>query len=239
MAGSGPSIHRQHRQRLKSRFLTEGLDHFDAVNLLELVLFFAIPQGDTSPVAHRLLDTFGSLSAVMDASYEKLIQIEGVGEHAATLLKLFPQVCRRYQDDSNSIGDIVQSTEDAIRYLAPKFIGRTVETAILLCLNGRLRVIYCDVIAEGSQTSVNLRLRAIVERAINLNAQRVVIAHNHPGGFAVPSRADLDTTRRLAEALSALGIDLFDHLIFAGGDCVSLRDSNRNSPDPYNFFGYD
>ena len=79
MAGSEPSIHRQHRQRLKKRFLTEGLDHFDSVNLLELTLFYAIPQGDTNPIAHRLLDTFGSLSGVMNASYERLVQVDGWG----------------------------------------------------------------------------------------------------------------------------------------------------------------
>ena len=225
MAGSEPSIHRQHRQRLKKRFLTEGLDHFDSVNLLELILFYAIPQGDTNPIAHRLLDTFGSLSGVMNASYERLVQVDGVGEHAATLLKLFPQVCRRYLDDCNATGDIVSDSGLGVRYLSPKFIGRTVETAFLLCLNGRLRVIYCDVIAEGSQANVSLKLRTIVERAINVNARRIVIAHNHPGSFALPSHADVDTTKQLRNALQPLGIELYDHLIFADGECVSLRQS--------------
>lgn len=96
--------HRQHRQRLKERFLQEGLDSFDPVNILELMLFYAIPQGDTNPTAHRLLDTFGSLSGVMNASVENLCQVKGVGQHAATLIKLFAAVVRPYLDDANRGG---------------------------------------------------------------------------------------------------------------------------------------
>lgn len=93
--------HKHHRQRLKERFLQEGLDSFDPVNILELMLFYAIPQGDTNPTAHRLLDTFGSLSGVMNASVENLCQVKGVGQHAATLIKLFAAVVRPYLDDAN------------------------------------------------------------------------------------------------------------------------------------------
>ncbi len=96
--------HKHHRQRLKERFLQEGLDSFDPVNILELMLFYAIPQGDTNPTAHRLLDTFGSLSGVMNASVENLCQVKGVEQHAATLIKLFASVGRRYLDDANRGG---------------------------------------------------------------------------------------------------------------------------------------
>ena len=155
MAGSEPSIHRQHRQRLKKRFLTEGLDHFDSVNLLELILFYAIPQGDTNPIAHRLLDTFGSLSGVMNASYERLVQVDGNTRSSVPSQALSARCAAAIWTIATPLATLCWTPRTAVRYLSPKFIGRTVETAFLLCLNGRLRVIYCDVIAEGSQANVS------------------------------------------------------------------------------------
>ena len=190
--------HRQHRQRLKERFLQEGLDSFDPVNILELMLFYAIPQGDTNPTAHRLLDTFGSLSGVMNASVENLCQVKGVGQHAATLIKLFAAVVRPYLDDANRGGVVLQSTDEICRYLLPKFAGRTVETFYLVCLDGRRRVNYCGF---------------------------VIMAHNHPSGFALPSRADIDTTREVIRALGPLSVSVVDHIVVSGEDCVSFRDS--------------
>lgn len=146
--------HKHHRQRLKERFLQEGLDSFDPVNILELMLFYAIPQGDTNPTAHRLLDTFGSLSGVMNASVENLCQVKGVGQHAATLIKLFAAVVRPYLDDANRGGVVLQSTDEICRYLLPKFAGRTVETFYLVCLDGRRRVNYCGILSEGTLDSV-------------------------------------------------------------------------------------
>lgn len=217
--------HKHHRQRLKERFLQEGLDHFDPVNILELMLFYAIPQGDTNPIAHRLLDTFGSLSGVMNASVENLCQVKGVGQHAATLIKLFAAVVRPYLDDGNRGGVVLQSTEEICQYLLPKFAGRTVETFFLICLDGRRRVTYCGVLSEGTLDSVPVFVRQIVEKILAVHAGYVILAHNHPSGFALPSRADIDTTREVVRALGPLSVPVLDHIIVSGEDCVSLRDS--------------
>ena len=217
--------HKQHRQRLKDRFLAEGLDGFDPVNILELMLFYAIPQGDTNPTAHRLLDTFGSLSGVLNASVESLCQVKGVGLHAATLIKLFAAVVRPYLDDGNRGGVVLQSTDEICRYLLPKFAGRTVETFFLVCLDGRRRVISCGVLSEGTLDSVPVFVREIVEKVLAVRASFVILAHNHPSGFALPSRADLDTTRAVVRALEPLSIPVLDHVIVSREDSVSFRDS--------------
>ena len=217
--------HRQHRQRLKERFLQEGLDSFDPVNILELMLFYAIPQGDTNPTAHRLLDTFGSLSGVMNASVENLCQVKGVGQHAATLIKLFAAVVRPYLDDANRGGVVLQSTDEICRYLLPKFAGRTVETFYLVCLDGRRRVNYSGILSEGTLDSVPVFVRQIVEKVLAVHASFVIMAHNHPSGFALPSRADIDTTREVIRALGPLSVSVVDHIVVSGEDCVSFRDS--------------
>ena len=217
--------HKDHRKRMKARFLKEGLDSFDHHNILELMLFYAIPQGDTNPVAHRLLEEFGSFSGVLNASMENLCQVKGVGEHAATLIKLFAAVARPYLDDSNSGGIFLTNTEEAGRYITPKFIGRTVETAYLICLDGKRKVTYCGILNEGSVDSVPIFVRSIVEKAIAVNASSVILAHNHPTGFALPSADDVRTTRLVAAALEPLSIRLLDPLVVAMGDCVSMKDS--------------
>lgn len=217
--------HKHHRQRLKERFLQEGLDSFDPVNILELMLFYAIPQGDTNPTAHRLLDTFGSLSGVMNASVENLCQVKGVGQHAAILIKLFAAVVRPYLDDANRGGVVLQSTDEICRYLLPKFAGRTVETFYLVCLDGCRRVNYCGILSEGTLDSVPVFVRQIVEKVLAVHASFVILAHNHPSGFALPSRADIDTTREVIRALGPLSVSVVDHIVVSGEDCVSFRDS--------------
>ena len=217
--------HKDHRKRMKSRFLLEGLDSFESHNILELMLFYAIPQGDTNPVAHRLLEEFGSFSGVLNASVENLCQVKGVGEHAATLIKLFAAVSRRYLDDGNSGGVLLNSTEEAGRFIVPKFVGRTVETAYLVCLDSKRKVIYCGVLGEGSVNSVPIFVRSIVEKAIAVNASYVILAHNHPTGFALPSGDDIRTTQAVSAALAPLSITLLDHLVVAMEDYISMQDS--------------
>lgn len=217
--------HKQHRQRLKERFLREGLDHFAPHVILELMLFYAIPQGDTNPLAHRLLDTFGSLSGVLNASYENLCKVQGVGEHTATLIKLCGAIVRPYLEDSNSGGLVLDSTAKVCAFIQPKFVGRTVETVLLVCLDSKKKLLYCGVQGEGTVDNVPIFLRGIVEKAISVNASYVILAHNHPTGFALPSSEDILTTRTVAKALEPLSIRLLDHIVVAMGDSVSMADS--------------
>ena len=126
------NVHEGHRQRLRDRFLKEGLDGFAPHNVLELLLFYAVPQRDTNELAHRLLTRFGSLSGVLDADFDELCQVEGVGANVATLLKLVPGLARRYLDDYDENGVVLTTIEEVGTFLRPKFIGRNNEMIFLL-----------------------------------------------------------------------------------------------------------
>ena len=219
------SIHKGHRERLKQRFLEEGLGNFTDIQVLELLLFFAIPVKDTNPLAHALLDHFGSLSQVLEADVEELKKVPGIKDHAATLLALVTQLCRYYQVSSAQQNQVLTTLEDCGRYLVPRFFGRTKETVFLLCLDAKCKVLCCKEIGEGSVNSASISVRKVVETALAANATTVVLAHNHPSGIAVPSNEDIQTTQRIAAALYAVEIHLADHIVVAEGDYVSMVQS--------------
>ena len=130
-------IHEGHRQRLKNRFLTEGLDHFEEVQVLELLLFYCIPQKDTNPIAHALLDRFGSLAQVLEAPPSELKKVPGVKDAVATYLPLITSACRYYLVNRSSNGVILNTIDECGKYLLPFFCGRRNETVYLLCLDAR------------------------------------------------------------------------------------------------------
>lgn len=218
-------IHDGHRQRLKERFLTEGLDHFDELYVLELLLFYCIPRKDTNPIAHRLLDHFGSLTAVFDATVEELQKVPGISKSTATFLTLIPQTGRYYQVKRSEPGDILTTIEQCGKYLVPYFYGRENETVFLLCLDAKCKVLGCKMIGEGSVNSASIPIRRVVEIALNTNATTVVLAHNHPSGLAFPSADDIQTTLRVAKAMDAVEITLADHIVVADNDFVSMLQS--------------
>ena len=219
------SIHAGHRERLKQRFLEEGLDNFTDIQALELLLFYGIVRKDTNPIAHALLDHFGSLSQVLEASTEELQKVKGISEHAAILLQLIPQLGRYYQVDCSQRVEILTSLDACGAYLVPRFFGRNKETVFLLCLDAKCKVLCCKEIGEGSVNSASISVRKVVETALAANASSVVLAHNHPSGIALPSDEDVQTTRRIAAALSAVEIQLVDHIVVAEGDYVSMVQS--------------
>ena len=224
------SIHDGHRQRLKNRFRQEGLDGFDEVNVLELLLFYAIPQKDTNPIAHRLLDRFGSLAQVLEATPEELEKVPGIGDNAATLVTLTTALARYYMVNRTAQSMVLASTEQCGDYLLPYFIGRRNETVFILCLDAKCKVLGCKEVGEGSVNSASVPIRRIVEMALGMNATTVVLAHNHPSGLALPSGDDVQTTRRLAAALDGVDITLADHIIVADDDYVSLAQSGLYQP---------
>lgn len=224
------SIHDGHRQRLKDRFLKEGLDNFDELQVLELLLFYAIPRQDTNPVAHALLDRFGSLAQVLEAPVSELQKVPGMGQAAATYLSLITASCRYYLVNRNDSHVVLNTVEQCGNYLLPFFCGRRNETVYLLCLDAKCKVLACKEVGEGSVNSAAVPIRRIVEMALSANATSVVLAHNHPSGMALPSGEDQLTTRRLAMSLAAVDIELADHLVVADDDFVSLRQSGWYHP---------
>ncbi|MDP4109231.1 MAG: DNA repair protein RadC [Bacillota bacterium] len=218
------SVHSGHRKRVRERFLNESLDSFPPHNVLELLLFYAVPQKDTNELAHRLIKKFGNLKAVFDAPYEDLLKVQGVGETVASLIKLIPQLARRYMICSSE-DTCLNSTEKAGKFLLPYYIARRNETVFLVCLDTKCKVLSCQMIFEGSVNSTQVNIRKIIETAFRYNASGIIIAHNHPGGVALPSPEDLGTTQRIQEALRAVGLLFIDHIIVADDDFVSLADS--------------
>lgn len=225
------SVHAGHRDRLKKRFRQEGLDSFNEVNALELLLFFGIPRGDTNLLAHTLLEHFGSFAQVLEAPAEELEKVSGVGEHAATLLTLIKEMSRYYLVKRNDDCPILTTTSECGAFFLPRYVGKLDETVLLLCLDSKCKVICCKEVGHGNVNSAGISVRKIVETALAANAVSVVLSHNHPSGLAIPSNEDILTTRRVAVALDAVGIVLADHIIVADNDFVSLADSNLYHPD--------
>lgn len=225
------SLHDGHRARLKKRFLEYGAEGIDDVNLLELLLFFALPRVDTNETAHELLDRFGTIDGVLEASADELRATPGVGESATVLLKLIPTLAKRYLAAKNSIGSILASTEDAGDFLLPRFLGERDETVLLVCMDTKMKVVSCRKIASGDVSVAHLSIRKVVEQALAQNAPYVILAHNHIGGFALPSVEDVNATLQLRDALSLVGVTLIDHIVVSGDDFVSMKDDGSLAPD--------
>lgn len=220
-------MHEGHRARVKKRFLEEGLDSFSDIQALELLLFYVIPRSDTNPIAHALLDHFGSLSQVLEADVEELQKVKGVGENAAVFLSLIPQMGRFYLVDRTKQASVLPTLDSCAQYLLPRFFGRKTETVFLLCLDAKCKLLCCKEVGQGGTNSTGISIRKIVETAIGINASTVVLAHNHPSGLAVPSPEDIQTTRQIAQALRAVEITLADHIIVADDDYVSIAMSDE------------
>ena len=199
--------------------------------MLELLLFYAIPQRDTNPIAHSLLDYFGSLSHVLEADVESLKKVPGISDHSATLLALVTELCRYYQVDCAQRMEVLTTLDACGAYLVPRFFGRRNETVFILCLDAKCKVLGCVEVGEGSVNSAGVPVRRIVETALAYNATTVILAHNHPSGLALPSGEDVQTTHRVAAALNAVEISLADHIVVADDDFVSIVQSGYYRPE--------
>ncbi len=221
------NIHGGHRARLKEKYRSHGLDSFTDIEALELLLFFAIPRANTNELAHALLNRFHGFRGVMEADLSELRQVPGIGENASTLLRLVTDLNSRYQRAASTRGTRIRSTREAGEFLIPQFEYRTEECGVLLCLDSAGRVIDCHVLAEGTAGMVGVGMRDIVETVLRDKAVRVILAHNHLSGIALPSADDVESTRRLYRMLQMISVELIDHIIVSDGDFVSMRDSGH------------
>ena len=217
------SIHQGHRERKKQQYLRHGLETFADHEVLELLLFYALPRVDTNPVAHRLLKKFGSLDLVFSASAQELMQVEGIGEHAAVLLTLIAQAYRRSCIHGEDV--ILDSAQKTGEFFLGRYEGMKREVMYQVCLDMKYKVIRCVEVGKGSVSRADVSVREIVENAILYRAGAVLLAHNHPSGVALPSREDEIATLQIKDALATIGVELLDHVIVADGDFVSLADN--------------
>ena len=218
-------IHDGHRNRARKSFVKHGLDSLEDYQALELLLFYAIPRGDVNPLAHRLINKFGSLAGVFDAPEQELRQVEGVGESTASLIILTRQLVARYMHSKACDEKVLGSVEEIGRYIMPYLYGRRDEAVYMLAMDVKGKVLGCRQLASGSFNSASVSVRKVVEAALNLNASIVVLAHNHTSGMAVPSEEDRESTRRVSRALAEVDVKLLDHLVIADNDFVSMAAS--------------
>ncbi|MBR3560115.1 MAG: DNA repair protein RadC [Oscillospiraceae bacterium] len=224
------AVHDGHRARKRAQFREHGLDAFAEHEVLELLLFYAIPRADTNPVAHRLLERFGSLDGVLAAPPEELERVEGVGANAATLLTLILPLVRRSRLTAGHTPVILGTTRAAGEYFVELFFGMREERLYEACLDAKGKLLRCVKVADGSVDAVNINIRVIVENALKCGASAVVLSHNHPSGVALPSADDNATTLAVYDALRTVDIRLLDHIIVADGDYVSIRENGLLPP---------
>ena len=191
------------------------MDQFADHEVFELLLFFSIPQKDVNELAHRLLNTFGSLSAVMSASYEDLCRVEGIGPQSATLIRFCRELSMRYLSNLNKPDSMIMYDAcELYDYLEPHFMGERVEKVYLLSFDATHRLINCSLLGSGDFDSVPLSTRNLVTQALKDNAQFAMLAHNHPNTVLRPSQSDIDATVDAAKALSTVRIVLENHVIY-------------------------
>ena len=216
------NIHKGHRQRLRERFLSGGIESLTERETLELLLTYAIPQRDVSGLAAALLSAFGSLAGVLEADRAALLGVPGVGENAATLLSLMPALSGRYARSRMGDRPRLSDPAAAARYAASLFGGAHDEQVYLICLDLSGHVTGAPLLGRGTLDEVALYPRKVVEQALAQHAHAVLLTHNHPGGTPTPSGADVEMTRRIVDALSVVGIRVLDHLIVGRESCFSM-----------------
>lgn len=217
-------IHDGHQEKMRRRFAQTGLSGFADHEALELLLFYAIPRRDTNPLAHRLLERYGSLEGVFTAPAEDLEKVEGMGGSAALLLRLVPLLAEKSRERTDG-PVILNSTERAGEYLLRRFDGKKNELVYELCLDRKGKLLACKRLNDGGASSASLDIRKVVENAILTSASTVILAHNHPSGIALPSDDDCAATTQAVQALQTIGVVLADHIIVADDDFVSMAQS--------------
>ena len=230
MSEKNTNPHDGHRQRMREQFLkSDGFGNMPDHNVLEILLFYSISRADTNELAHRLIDTFGSLNGVFDAPYSALKEVKGVGEQTAVLIKLIPSLVRRYLEGSVADKKHILSTEDAVEYLRPKFSTLKNEELVMVCMNNAGKILKSSVISKGGSDFAEVDTRKIVQEVISNNATQVIIAHNHPGGICAPSSADVKITNSISILLRSINARLANHIIITDTDYFSFASVSKFS----------
>lgn len=211
-------LHSGHRQRLKQRYLDFGVENLSDHEILELLLFYAIPQKNTNPLAHELIDRFGSLREVMSADIDSLKNVSGLGEHSAILISLLNDVQRRIRLTENTDVEKLDSLSKIGKYLMNYYDGVNEERVTLMLFDNSMKLIDFVTLSSGSINSSSVDCRSIAEISLRKNASCVILAHNHPNGLAIPSSDDRMITKNVDAALSVIGVHLIEHIIVGSGN---------------------
>ena len=222
---SDANLHRGHRKRLKTMFFNTYESNFSDHQLLELLLFHSIPRADTNETAHKLLETFGSIAGVLNAKPEQLMEVEGIGQNSALLLKLIPELMRRMQAENTSRLTKIESLDELGSFFVEKFALETTEVAMLVCVNKNKRVISMHRLKYANNPYGESALDEILSICVNIKPHTVVLAHLHPDGCMKPSSQDQLFTNTLSHSLETLRIILIEHFVVTHDGYTRILDN--------------
>ncbi|MBQ4145106.1 MAG: DNA repair protein RadC [Clostridia bacterium] len=220
-------LHDGHRERIDDKTKMLGFERLEEHEQLEKILFNVIPRGNTNPLAHQLIDQFGSLYGVLTAPVENLILVPGVGNRVAQYLHdLFPllgSVERCMLVEAGKKYPVLDTIEKKGAYIKSLFYGKLTEQCFMVSLNRKNQAYRFDLASQGDAEETAMYTKEIIKLALRTDAASVIIAHNHPSGTLVPSQADIRCTKELVAGFNAVGITLDDHIIVGHGEYISLK----------------
>ncbi|SHJ18686.1 RadC family protein [Thermoclostridium caenicola] len=218
------NIHAGHRERVRERFMEEGLDSFKDHEILELLLYYCVRQRDTNALAHKMLKEYGTLHDLLEAHPRDIARRCKVSLNTATLISLCVPLARRYMNGKWGERPVLNSSFKAGEYAMTLFAGRIYEAFFAICLDSQNRVNHAALVHEGTINEAPVYPRLIVETALRHKASSVILAHNHPGGSLKPSVADIEVTKKIYAALKSISINVVDHIIVAGQNYTSFAE---------------
>ena len=231
----GDNVNEGHRQRVYKKYDKSGFEHFQEHEILEMLLFYAIPRTNTNPVAHRLIDEFGSLGNVLKAQPKELMKVKGVGPAVVRYFKVWREIFNT-PDWSEPPQKLTEDTAE--QYLKKLFRNATREEFYIICLDPQDNILGCEKLSEGSFESSEVDPAKAARVALSYDCAKVVFAHNHPSGICEASGADIKATELLEGTLFMMGIRVRDHLIFAGEKYISIMETCKLRKDrSYNKWG--
>ena len=214
---------RRNTLRLRERLMSEhGFEAFDDTEILATVLSYASGTKDAAGLVAKLLDTFGSLKAVLEARPEQLLRVEGMNKTRASLITLMIPMARVWMRTTNESRDRIGNSREAETYCKSLLIGERLENFFVIALNAQCKILGRRRISTGSLSEVSAYPRLVMETALNYNAHSVLLCHNHPGGTCAPSPEDISSTVQLQQLLNGVGILVLDHIIVANDNTYSM-----------------
>jgi len=217
------SYYAGHRRRLKKRFLEGGCSGLHDYEVVELILFYALPRKDVKPLAKQLVHHFGGVHGLLDAAMEELTAVPGISTHTALLIKLIKETGPLYLKKVIQDKPAISSIDDLMEYCLTSMGGLKDEHFTVIFLNAQNRVIHIETLQKGTVNQAFIHPRMVLEHALNRKASAVILVHNHPSGHPRPSQADISLTKTIVSAARMLDITVHDHVIIGGNTYFSMR----------------
>lgn len=221
-------IHKDHRQRIKEKASKHGVKIFDDHEVLEMILFNVIPYKDTNPIAHTLINHFGSLANVLDADMDSLMLVPGIGLETARYLTFLPQYFDRYQHSRDSDKLTFKSSNDIVSFFKKRYVVRDKEVLYIFCLNNMAKLKQVLIYDGIDDTRIMVSIKKIYKDIITSGASQIFLIHTHPNGTTRPSKQDINFTREIITSCYSAQIKVNDHMIFTEWEHSSMRDEIFN-----------